>query len=120
ELLDELKLSRATTVEVETTFAEEVARFITNPIVIPILLSVASIGLVVELYSPGFGVAGTMGLIALILFFYGHIIAGLAGMEAIVMLVLGVVLIALDFFVSGGILGFLGIGSILGSLFLSG
>ncbi|MGM8364623.1 NfeD family protein [Virgibacillus sp. W0181] len=120
ELLYELGLSNATIVETETTLAEEVARFVTSPIVIPILLSVASLGLIVELYSPGFGVAGTMGLISLVLFFYGHIIAGLAGMEAIILLVLGIILIILEFFVPGGIIGIIGVGAVIGSLFLSG
>lgn len=120
ELLHELDLSDATIVETETTGAEEFARFITSPIVIPILLSVASLGLIVELYTPGFGVAGTMGLVSLVLFFYGHVIAGLAGMEAIVLLVLGIILIITEFFVAGGVLGLLGIGAIIGSLFMSG
>lgn len=120
ELIHELGLTNATIVETETTSAEEVARFLTSPIVIPILLSVASLGLIVELYSPGFGVAGTMGIIALLLFFYGHIIAGLAGMEALVLLLLGIILIVAEFFVTGGILGLLGIGAILGSLFMAG
>jgi len=120
ELLGKLHLNGATIVEVETSIAEEVARFITSPIVIPILLSVASLGLIVELYSPGFGVPGTMGLIALVLFFYGHIIAGLAGMEAIILLLIGIILIISEFFVAGGILGILGVGAIIGSLFLAG
>nr|WP_239544096.1 nodulation protein NfeD [Virgibacillus halotolerans] len=120
ELLSELGLSDATVEEVETSFAEEVARFVTNPVVIPILLSIASLGLIVELYSPGFGVPGTMGLIALLLFFYGHIIAGLAGMETIVLLALGIVLIVAEFFVAGGILGLLGVGAIIGALFMAG
>lgn len=120
ELLYELGLSGAKVVEMETTFAENVARFITNPIVVPILLSIASIGLVVELYSPGFGIAGTMGLIALGLFFYGHMIAGLAGLEAVILLVLGIVLLIAEFFVPGGILGVLGAISILVSLFMTG
>lgn len=120
ELLKELSLQEATIVEMETTLAEEIARFITSPLVIPILLSIASLGLIVELYSPGFGVAGTMGLIALVLFFYGHIIAGLAGMEAIILLILGILLIIAEFFVTGGILGLLGIGAVIGSLFLAG
>lgn len=119
-LLEKLGLENATIVEMETTFAEEIARFITSPIVIPILLSIASLGLIVELYSPGFGVAGTMGLIALVLFFYGHIIAGLAGMEAVILLILGILLIISEFFVTGGILGLLGIGAVIGSLFLAG
>lgn len=120
ELLAELDLTNATIVETETTLAEEVARFLTHPTVIPILLSIASLGLVLELYSPGFGIPGTMGIIALILFFYGHIVAGLAGMEAIILLVVGIILIVLEFFLPGGIAGLLGIGAVLGSLFMSG
>ncbi|MUK87086.1 nodulation protein NfeD [Ornithinibacillus sp. L9] len=120
ELLYELGLSNANVVESEPTFAEGVARFLTNPVVVPILLSLASLGLIVELYSPGFGVPGTMGLVALVLFFYGHFVAGLAGMEAIILLLLGIGLIIAEFFVPGGILGLIGIGSIIGSLFMAG
>src|SRR5699024_8428791 len=120
ELLAELDLTDATVEEMETTVAEELARFVTNPVVVPILLSVASLGLIVELYTPGFGVAGTMGLVALILFFYGHIIAGLAGMETVILLITGIIFIILEFFVPGGILGIIGVGAVVVSLFLSG
>lgn len=119
-LLHELDLTNAAVQEVTPTFSEELARFLTNPVVVPILLSIASIGLIVELYSPGFGIPGIMGLLSLILFFYGHIVAGLAGHEAIILLVLGIILIITEFFVPGGIVGLLGVASILGSLFLSG
>src|SRR5699024_1948414 len=68
---------------------------------------------------PGFGVAGTMGVAALILFFYGHIIAGLAGMEALILLILGIILIIAEFFVVGGFLGVLVGLAVLGSLFMS-
>ncbi|MGY0692879.1 NfeD family protein [Virgibacillus sp. FSP13] len=120
ELLKALGLNKATVVEIEPTLSEKLARFLTNPIVVPILLSLASLGLIVELFSPGFGVPGIMGLLSLVLFFYGHIVAGLAGFEAIFLLILGIILIIAEFFVPGGIVGLLGIGSILGSLFLSG
>ncbi|WP_407939238.1 NfeD family protein [Oceanobacillus salinisoli] len=120
ELLHELGLSNAAIIEKEPTLAEEVARFLTNPVVYSILLSVASLGLIVELYSPGFGIPGIMGVTALILFFYGHIVAGLAGMEAIVLLLIGIILIIAELFVPGGILGLIGVGAILGSLLMSG
>lgn len=120
DLLYELQLDHATIIETEPTIAEQIARFVTNPIVISILLSVASLGLIVELYSPGFGVPGTMGLIALGLFFYGHIIAEFAGAESILLLLVGIGLIVTDFFTSSGILGLLGAGSIVGSLYLAG
>ncbi|WP_439647398.1 NfeD family protein [Aquibacillus saliphilus] len=120
ELLNELELDKATIVEMETTISEEIARFLTNPVVVPILLSMASIGLIVELYSPGFGIPGSIGLLSLVLFFYGHIVAGLAGYEAVILLVLGLIAIVAEIFVPGGILGIVGIGAVIGSLLLSG
>ncbi|WP_010097047.1 NfeD family protein [Ornithinibacillus scapharcae] len=120
ELLYELGLSNATIIQNEPTLAENIARFITNPIVVSILLSLAGLGLVVELYSPGFGVPGSIGLISLILFFYGHVVAGLAGMEAIIILLIGIALLIAELFLPGGILGLIGIGAIIASLFMSG
>src|SRR5699024_5250719 len=119
-LLDALDLSDAKVEETSVSIAEEIARFVTSPVVIPILLSIASLGLIVEIYTPGFGVAGSMGLIALGLFFYGHIIAGLAGMEVVTLLIIGIIFIILEFFVAGGILGIIGVISIIVSLFLAG
>ncbi len=120
ELLSMLNLSEAKVEVIEPTLAEEIARFITNPVVVPILLSIASLGFIVELYSPGFGLPGLMGLLSLILFFYGHLIAGLAGMESIILLIVGIICIVLEFFVPGGILGVVGTLSVLISLILAG
>ncbi|MDE3839658.1 hypothetical protein C0966_09845 [Bacillus methanolicus] len=119
ELIKKLGLSQADIRTIDESFAEKVARFITHPIVIPILLTIGSLGLVVELYSPGFGIPGFMGLSALLLFFYGHLVAGLAGYETIILFVIGIGLILLEFFIAGGIAGILGFASIIASLFLS-
>lgn len=119
DLLKQLNLTGASIIEAEESFAEKVARFITHPVVVPILLSIGSIGLVVELYSPGFGVAGFMGLTSLFLFFYGHLVAGLAGMESIILFVLGIILVIAEFFVPGGIMGALGFASMITSLYLA-
>ncbi|WP_163537790.1 nodulation protein NfeD [Gracilibacillus sp. YIM 98692] len=118
-LLNNLSLANAEIIENSPTLAEEIARFLTNPVVVPILLSLASIGLVVELYSPGFGIPGSIGLASLVLFFYGHIVAGLAGYEAVILLILGIVLLIVEVFVPGGILGLIGVGAMVGSLFMS-
>ncbi|WLR49889.1 nodulation protein NfeD [Bacillus tianshenii] len=120
EILDFLKMSGATIKETEVSLAEHIARFVTNPVVVPILLSIASLGLVVELYSPGFGIPGIMGASALVLFFYGHLVAGLAGMESIILLIAGIVLIIAELFVPGGIVGLAGVAAIIISLILSG
>ncbi|WP_396653811.1 nodulation protein NfeD [Metabacillus litoralis] len=119
DLLKQLGYNNSAEIVAEESFAEKVARFLTNPVVVPILLSIGSLGLVVELYSPGFGVPGSMGLAALLLFFYGHLVAGLAGMESIILFILGIILIIAEFFVPGGILGIVGFVSIITSLYVA-
>jgi membrane-bound serine protease (ClpP class) len=119
ELLKDLGLENAQIKKVDESFAEKLARFITNPYVIPILLSIGSLGLVLELYSPGFGVPGFMGLSALLLFFYGHMVAGLAGYETIILFVIGVLLLIAELFLPGGIIGVFGFAAIIGSFFLA-
>src|SRR5699024_12860600 len=47
-------------------------------------------------------------------------IAGLAGMETVILLITGIIFIILEFFVLGGILGIIGVGAVVVSLFLSG
>jgi membrane-bound serine protease (ClpP class) len=69
ELLKVTGLENADIISTNETFTEKIARFITNPVVVPILLSIAGLGFVVELYSPGVGVAGTMAASSLVLFF---------------------------------------------------
>jgi len=120
EVLSFLGLDKATIVEVDTTFAEKIARFVTSPIVMPILFSLGSLGIMLELYSPGFGVAGAIGVSALGLFFFGHMIAGFAGWESVLLFILGLVLIVIEIFVPGlGIFGILGAVSVIGGLALA-
>ncbi len=119
ELQEKLGLEDHAIVTSEVSFSENVARFLTNPVVVPILLSLGSIGLVLELYSPGFGIAGMIGISSLLLFFYGHMVAGLAGMEAIILFFVGFILMVLELFVPGGILGIIGFAAVITSIFLS-
>ncbi|MFS0879381.1 NfeD family protein [Metabacillus niabensis] len=119
ELLEQKKLSTDAITYADEGLAVKIARFLTNPVVVPILLSIGSLGLVAELYSPGFGLPGLTGLTSLLLFFYGHYVAGLAGMEAIVFFVLGIAFIVAELFVPGGILGVLGFVSIVASLYIA-
>lgn len=119
ELLQILKLEDAKTMDTEVSIAEKIARFVTNPIIIPILLSIGSLGLVLELYSPGFGIPGFMGAGALLLFFFGHMIAGFAGWESILLLITGIILILVEIFIPGfGIFGVLGALGIVASIVL--
>jgi membrane-bound ClpP family serine protease len=94
--------------------------FLTNPYVVTVLLTIAGVGVVVELFSPKFGVPGFIGVLALLFFFYGHFQAGLAGYGTIILFAAGVILIFLEFFLPGAISGTLGVAALILSLFMAG
>ncbi|MDM5302546.1 nodulation protein NfeD [Bacillus subtilis] len=118
-LVEKLGFENAHISYAKESFTEKTARWLTNPVIVPILLTIAFLGLTVELFSPGVGIPGTVGFIALLLFFYGHLAAGLAGYETVLLFAGGVILILLEIFLPGGIIGLLGLGAIIASLFLA-
>ncbi|MFH2006488.1 MAG: NfeD family protein [bacterium] len=99
-------------------WAEKISRFLTGPIVSGLLMTLGMLGLLIELYKPGFGVAGGIGLTCLLLFFFGHKISGLAGWEPMLLFLVGVVLLGVELFVTPGFgaLGSLGILAVIGSM----
>jgi membrane-bound ClpP family serine protease len=94
--------------------------FLTDPIVVTVLLTIAGVGIVLELFSQRFGIAGFIGVAALLLFFYGHFQAGLAGYGTLTLFVAGILLIFLEFFLPGAVSGTLGVAALILSLFLAG
>ncbi|MBC7221520.1 nodulation protein NfeD [Candidatus Bipolaricaulota bacterium] len=72
---------------------------LTNPWVASLLIAVGALGLLIEMFTPGFGVPGTLGLASLALFFWSHYLAGLAGWESFVFFLAGIIAIFLEVFV---------------------
>lgn len=116
ELLRKVGLADREVIELQVTGAERLARLIAAAA--PLLLMAGLLGLYIEFKTPGFGLPGILGLLALGLFFYGHHIAGLAGAEEIALFFIGVVLIAVEVFVlpGFGLPGIIGITLVLYSL----
>jgi|SRR5579884_92301 len=71
------------------TFAEQVARFATNPEVSGLLLTLGMLGLLIEMQTLH-GIAGVIGVGALALFFGTHVYAGFSNGFVILLAVLGV------------------------------
>lgn len=114
ELLEVLDLSDADIEEISLTPAEKLARFVTNPYVASFLLILGIAGIMFELFIPGFGISGAIGLISFGLYFFGSYIAGFAGWEAIILFIIGLVFIIAEIFLAGfGVFGILGIVSLI-------
>ena len=120
-LLVELGHEGATVVTLELNWAERLVRFFSSSLVSPFLLSLGFLGLLIEIRTPTFGLAGTMGLISLGLFFGSNMIVGLAGLEDVLIVGAGLVLLGIEAFVvpGFGIFGVAGVVAILTGLYMS-
>jgi len=121
DVLKAFDLQGAEIVRVNENWAEEVVKFLNNAIVSSILIMIGFFGLIAEVKTPGWGVPGTVGLIALALFFGSSYVLQLASIMDILLFVLGLILLALEIFVIPGF-GIAGIGGIIlifAALFLS-
>jgi len=97
-------------IELQVTPAERIARFIA--MLAPLLLMAGLAGIWIEIRTPGLGLPGLGGAFCLLLFFFGHHIAGLAGMEDFLLFMLGTALLMVEVFITPGF-GVLGISGLL-------
>lgn len=116
-LMKTVGLEDAAVKELQVTAIEKVARYIAA--LAPIFLIVGLLGLYVEFKMQGAILPGVVGVICLVIFFWGHHIAGLAGTEDILVFMLGMALLVVEIlFIPGfGFVGFLGIAMMLWALF---
>jgi membrane-bound serine protease (ClpP class) len=121
EALQRAGLGAAELRRLAPNWAENLVRFLTHPVVSSLLITVAMLGIVIELRTPGFGIAGGLGLGSLGLFLWGHWLVQLAGWEELLLALVGVVLLVAELlFLPGfGIAGVLGILALLAGLVLS-
>lgn len=121
DLLKVYKLDKSEEIELTSNWAEAFVRFLNNPIVSSILIMIGFFGLMAEIKSPGWGVAGTAALISLALFFGSSYILQLASILEILLFVIGLGLLLAEIFIipGFGVTGISGIILIFVSIFLS-
>jgi membrane-bound serine protease (ClpP class) len=119
EVARECGLDPAGIVRVEPSGFEAVAQWIT--VLAPLFLIGGVLGAYLEFKAPGFGVAGVLSLVCFTLFFGGHYIAGLTGLEMIALFALGLFCVVLElvFFPGVVVLALGGTLMVLAALFFS-
>lgn len=105
-----------TITEYAPSWSEEFASLI--DFLTPVLYGIGIIMLIVEIKTPSFGLLGMIGLSLIIVAIFGHNVAGLAGFEAILLLLGGIVLLVVEVFILPGTLvfGLVGVLCILGAM----
>lgn len=119
EVLEKAEL-RGEVVTVDPSWSETLARVVTYPAVVSVLLFLAFLGIFLEIMTPGFGVPGIVGIASLLFVFGGRYLAGLSGWEPLLLFLAGMLLLILEIFVipGFGVTGVLGIAAMGGSLYL--
>jgi len=119
ELLEKLGFE-GEMIRLTPSWSETLARFLTHPAIVPLLLLLAFGGIFLEVMTPGFGVPGVVGIVAFLLFFGGRYVAGLAGWEPLLLFSVGVILLAVELLVlpGFGVVGISGIVALALSLYL--
>jgi membrane-bound serine protease (ClpP class) len=120
DALAQSHLAGAPQVTEQPTFGEQIARFATDPIVSAILLALGMLGLLIEMQTLH-GIAGTIGVAALALFFGAHVYAGFSNGLVIALAVLGLFGIIWELHVvpGHGVPGILGVAALLAAAFLA-
>ena len=119
--LERLGITGAELRRVSPNWAENVVRFLTHPVLSSLLVTLGMLGLIIELRTPGFGVAGAVGVGCLAAFFWGHWLVQLAGWGELLLALGGVALLLVEFFLipGFGFAGILGILALLAALVMS-
>jgi len=114
----ELDLVGVAVVEWEPNWSEELARFITHPVIRSILLLVGLACIYTEVKVPGVGLPTLGAIIAFGLLFFGHHAAGLANIVEILLFLAGIGLILAEIFLipGFGVTGVSGIALVMVSL----
>jgi membrane-bound serine protease (ClpP class) len=105
----------------EFSWSEKFVAFVTTPLVAMLLLLIGLAALYTEFQTPGFGAAGMVAIFCLGLLMFGHHLAGLANAPELLLVLLGAVLLSIEFvLIPGfGVAGILGGACILVGLILA-
>lgn len=110
EILSHFNISYTSIVEVEESLELKAAKFLSGSFISTLLLTLGFVGLVVELFTPGFGIGGTISIISFGLFFAGNILAGNSQWTSLAVFVTGLILLVIEAIIPGfGLPGISGI-----------
>ncbi len=107
------------TTVLETSWSEEMVRWLNSPAVMAVLVMLALLGVYIEFNTPGVGLPGLVAVICFTIIIGSKYLHGMANWVEVALFVIGIILLLIEIFVlpGFGIAGFSGILCILVGLF---
>ncbi len=114
DALEQFGYGGAATVTLDRNLTERLGTWLANPILAAILLVIGIGGIVIEIFTPGLGVPGAVGVVALVLLGASAFVATPAGIWDVLLILAGILLIAAEAFIipGFGVAGVLGIAAL--------
>lgn len=120
EILEYFNIGNANIKRVDESLQIKLSKYISNPYISSLLLTLGFVGLVIEILTPGFGFGGTISILGFGLYFGGNILAGNSNWTSLVIFVTGLILLIIEGIMPGfGLPGISGIVLVLAGTILA-
>jgi membrane-bound serine protease (ClpP class) len=111
-LLERIEEGQSEVVTLEQNMPDRMVATLTGTGITSLLVLIGLIALFIEITSPGFGIPGTVAIVAFTILFISHSFLGTVGSVELLIFVLGIVLLLLEIFIIPGF-GVAGVSGIL-------
>ena len=111
EIISNLGIENYNIITLNENWSEDMVRFLTDPTISSLLTTFGTIGIISELYSAGWGIGGTIGVVCLTLALGAGYLTKLASSLDLLIIMSGLLLLVVEFIAIPGF-GFFGIAGI--------
>ena len=112
EIIADLNIENYDIITLDENWSEDLVRFLTDPVVSSLLTTFGTIGIISELYSAGWGIGGTIGIVCLTLALGAGYLTKLASATDLLIIFSGLALLLIEFLAIPGF-GLLGIAGLI-------
>lgn len=110
ELIKELGFTNPEIIEYNADISTKILKLLSTQLVSSIILILGFVSIAVELFVPGFGIPGIIGIICFALFFGANILTGVGSLVSVFLFILGIILLLVELVTPGfGVPGITGI-----------
>jgi len=96
EILANFNIPYNSIVQIEENLELKFAKLLASSSISTLLITIGLVGLVIEVFTPGFGVGGIISIISFGLFFAGNIMAGNSQWTSLIIFVVGLILLVIE------------------------
>ena len=97
EIIADLNIENYDIISLDENWSEDLVRFLTDPVVSSLLTTFGTIGIISELYSAGWGIGGTIGIVCLTLALGAGYLTKLASATDLLIIFSGLALLLIEF-----------------------